>query len=220
MTNEKEDVRHALTVPPMTWAAEDEARCLRDIGDDAGYCIGAEFGALRAALAAEREKCARLRAPRLAPVQGERGVPFPGRVPWELSARAWGQYAALGHGGQSHERLCERGGFGVYEFVHLLHGRNPYRTAAVPSAEEIAAVRDECEGRTALHAQVTALTVDLTSLRAEHEALRGAAEKLLAVDFDDGGFDWCAACKEHPSRGHRTNCPLLALRVALGNGGG
>jgi hypothetical protein len=104
---------------------------------------------VRVRLAAKEER-------KTAPIQGERGVAFPGRVPWVISARAWGQYAALGHGDQSHERLCERGGFGVYELVHLLNGRNPYRQIPLPTAEEIAAVRDECEGLTDLRAALAA----------------------------------------------------------------
>ncbi len=56
---------------------------------------------------------------RSAPVQthGERDVP------WEVSAEAWKEYAAQGHGDQSHERLCERGGFGVAELAILLYDR-------------------------------------------------------------------------------------------------
>jgi hypothetical protein len=54
-----------------------------------------------------------------APVQtsGER------TVAWEVSAEAWKEYAAEGHGDQSHERLCQRGGFGVSELADLLYLR-------------------------------------------------------------------------------------------------
>jgi hypothetical protein len=44
-------------------------------------------------------------------------------VPWEVSAEAWKEYAAQGHGDQSHERLCERGGFGAAELAILLYDR-------------------------------------------------------------------------------------------------
>ena len=62
-----------------------------------------------------------------APVQRARWTPaafnFPTRVPWAMSAKAWEAYAAEGHGDQSHERLCERGGFGVEEFCACILGR-------------------------------------------------------------------------------------------------
>ncbi len=44
-------------------------------------------------------------------------------VPWDVSAEAWKEYAAQGHGRQSHERLCERGGFGAAELAILLYER-------------------------------------------------------------------------------------------------
>ena len=44
-------------------------------------------------------------------------------VPWDVSAEAWKEYAAQGHGDQSHERLCERGGFGASELAILLYER-------------------------------------------------------------------------------------------------
>lgn len=74
------------------------------------------------------------------PRSRERG--FPTRVPWSMSARAWDAYAAAGHGDQSHERLCERGGFGVGELVACILGRG-YSSRAIGSvtAEDIAAVR-------------------------------------------------------------------------------
>lgn len=44
-------------------------------------------------------------------------------VPWDVSAEAWKEYAAQGHGDQSHERLCERGGFGAAELAIFLYER-------------------------------------------------------------------------------------------------
>lgn len=44
-------------------------------------------------------------------------------VPWDVSAEAWKEYAAQGHGNQSHERICERGGFGASELAILLYER-------------------------------------------------------------------------------------------------
>lgn len=44
-------------------------------------------------------------------------------VPWDVSAEAWKEYAAQGHGAQSHERLCERGGFSASELAILLYER-------------------------------------------------------------------------------------------------
>lgn len=44
-------------------------------------------------------------------------------VPWDVSAEAWKEYAAQGHGNQSHERLCERGGFAASELAILLYQR-------------------------------------------------------------------------------------------------
>lgn len=69
---------------------------------------------------------------RTAPIQPQRGLPFPARVPWALHERAWSQYAAAGHGDQSAERLAERGGFGVGEFVACLLGRG-YSAKAIAS---------------------------------------------------------------------------------------
>lgn len=45
------------------------------------------------------------------------------RVPMEVSAEAWREYAAQGHGDQSHERILERGGFGSLELMILLFQR-------------------------------------------------------------------------------------------------
>jgi hypothetical protein len=53
------------------------------------------------------------------PVQPE----DPGRVPLEVSAEAWKEYAAQGHGDQSHERIIQRGGFGSLELAILLFQR-------------------------------------------------------------------------------------------------
>jgi hypothetical protein len=57
---------------------------------------------------------------RTAPVQIGYGEGF---VPWEISAEAWKEYAAQGHGSQSHERICERGGWGASEMAILLFER-------------------------------------------------------------------------------------------------
>lgn len=48
------------------------------------------------------------------------------RVPWRIHKKAWEQYARLGHGSQSAERLAERGGFGLTELIILLAGEDPY----------------------------------------------------------------------------------------------
>lgn len=50
------------------------------------------------------------------------------RVPWRIHEKAWQQYAKLGHGSQSAERLAERGGFGLGELIYLLAGEDPYGT--------------------------------------------------------------------------------------------
>jgi len=44
-------------------------------------------------------------------------------VPWDVSAEAWKEYADQGHGSQSHERICERAGFGAAELAILLYER-------------------------------------------------------------------------------------------------
>lgn len=44
-------------------------------------------------------------------------------IPLEVAAEAWKEYAAQGHGRQSLERLCERGGFGASEMAILLYER-------------------------------------------------------------------------------------------------
>jgi hypothetical protein len=44
-------------------------------------------------------------------------------VPWDVSAEAWKEYAAQGYGDQSHERICERAGFGAAELAILLYER-------------------------------------------------------------------------------------------------
>jgi hypothetical protein len=44
-------------------------------------------------------------------------------VPFELSAEAYKEYEAQFGGGQSHERLLERGGFGTIELAMLLFER-------------------------------------------------------------------------------------------------
>jgi len=90
-------------------------------------------------------------AERTAPVQANRGVPFPTRIPWVMHERAWSQYAKAGHGSQSAERLAERGGFGVMELVACLTpGRGYNCDYATITPDEIRAVREEAEGLTAL----------------------------------------------------------------------
>lgn len=45
------------------------------------------------------------------------------RIPMEISAEAWKEYAAQGHGDQSHQRMIQRGGFGSVELAILLFQR-------------------------------------------------------------------------------------------------
>ena len=60
---------------------------------------------------------------RLAPVQSCRAANKPaGTVPWSLHCKAWEAYAAAGHGGQSAERIAERGGFSYREIQCCLAG--------------------------------------------------------------------------------------------------
>jgi hypothetical protein len=58
-------------------------------------------------------------------------------VPWEISAEAWKEYAAQGHGNQSHERVCERGGWGVEELAALLYRRIKRLEALSAQPEEM-----------------------------------------------------------------------------------
>ena len=48
-------------------------------------------------------------------------------IPWWLAEIAYAQYAKLGHGAQSIERIAERGGFGREELVKLLRNEDPFR---------------------------------------------------------------------------------------------
>lgn len=50
------------------------------------------------------------------------------QIPWWIHLKAWEQYARLGHGDQSAERVAERGGFGLEEILIMLAGGNPWRT--------------------------------------------------------------------------------------------
>jgi hypothetical protein len=63
-----------------------------------------------------------------APVQADhsRKGHAAGTVPWNVHEQAWQQYAALGHGRQSVERIAERGGFGYDEIACLLAGGDPW----------------------------------------------------------------------------------------------
>jgi hypothetical protein len=90
-----------------------------------------------------------------------RCIPFPTRVPWVMHERAMSSYRY----GQSAERMAQRGGFGVLEFVACLTigYDGDYETI---TDEMIAKVRDEAEGLTALR----------LALDAEREA-RQRAEK-------------------------------------------
>lgn len=54
---------------------------------------------------------------RMAPVQ--RGFP----IPWSVAEAAYEVYAHINGSGQSLERLCERGGFGVGELTAYLFAR-------------------------------------------------------------------------------------------------
>lgn len=44
-------------------------------------------------------------------------------ISWEAAQRAYDHYAKLYGRGQSLQRLAERGGFGIREFVELWYGR-------------------------------------------------------------------------------------------------
>jgi hypothetical protein len=69
-------------------------------------------------------------------VQGDRSIAKgqpgrePGTVAWAEHEQAWRTYAARGHGGQSAERIAQRGGFGYAELVDLL-GHAPTTWSAV-----------------------------------------------------------------------------------------
>ncbi len=107
-------------------------------------------------------------ASRTAPVQVERGVAFPARIPWHFHERAWGAYAAAGHGDQSAERLAERGGFGVYELVACLALGDYNKPRHTITAEHIVKVRAEIEDWTS---GVTALWAERAEeIRAAREA--------------------------------------------------
>lgn len=58
---------------------------------------------------------------RTCPMQEERGGALRA-IPWDLAAVLYRVYAADGHGGQSLERLAERGGFGRRELGMLAVG--------------------------------------------------------------------------------------------------
>lgn len=63
-----------------------------------------------------------------APVQGDydrasRRYVGAGSIAWEEHVEAWNDYARI-HGGQSAERIADRGGFSYQELVHHL-GREP-----------------------------------------------------------------------------------------------
>ncbi len=60
---------------------------------------------------------------RRAPVQAERDRPA-GSILWWEHQDAWVEYARRYGGGQSAERIAERGGFGFLELAELL-GREP-----------------------------------------------------------------------------------------------
>lgn len=59
--------------------------------------------------------------PRFAPAQAGGTMPH-GRVPWHVHLAAWNGYAAAGHGGQSAERIAERGGFSYREIQCAIEG--------------------------------------------------------------------------------------------------
>jgi len=122
---------------------------------------------------------------RWAPVKQIPGFSFPPRVPWALSERAWSQYAAFGHENQSHERLCERGGFDPVELVSLLHGRNPFRGSTPnPTPEEVAKVRDEIEGVAALRAKAEKAEAERDAALARVAAEAGNDLAAWAADLD------------------------------------
>jgi hypothetical protein len=61
-----------------------------------------------------------------ADVQGDYYLPkgtigrYPGTVAWSEHEEAWAQYARDGHGGQSAQRIHDRGGYGYSEITKLL----------------------------------------------------------------------------------------------------
>ena len=84
------------------------------------------------------------------PIQAEYGArPHPMQVPWDVAELAYSVYAGLyGKGGQSLERLAERGGFGPSEMDAFLPDWRERcdRIAALESAiNRILAVNGYCE---------------------------------------------------------------------------
>lgn len=54
------------------------------------------------------------------------------RVPWRVAEKAYAVYARHFGTEQSCERLAERGGFGLEEFIYLLAGENPFEAKEGP----------------------------------------------------------------------------------------
>lgn len=82
--------------------------------------------ALRARIAALEAKCERMAKcieagdVRPFPVQGERGFYRKNSIPWWIALLAWKAYERAGFGGQTAERIAERGGFDWAELGQLL----------------------------------------------------------------------------------------------------
>ena len=160
-----------------------EVEDLQKLLDDAlERSIGNALRAER--LARERDALIeRLWAARTAPVQPSRGIPFPTRVPWVMHERAWSQYAAAGHGNQSAERMAERGGFGVKEFVVCCLGRDYNRDSSYDlTPEDIASVRDEAEGLLALTDAVARDVREQCAADAERLAVEYAGDGCTVED--------------------------------------
>lgn len=124
-------------------------------------------------------------------------IPFPTQIPWIIHARAWSAYAAAGHGSQSAERLAERGGFGVLELVACLTPEIGYRAEHMHRLTEadVARVRDECEGITALRAELAAATE-------------------RAADWEKIGNDRSVFWQQERARADAAEAQVAALREA------
>jgi hypothetical protein len=96
-------------------------------------------------------------------------------IPWHLAQRAYDTYAKCFGTSQSLERLAERGGFGLQEFVCLFNGHDPYCCQDQKACRE----RTDAVGR-----KITTLEKAVADLKKDLEASLDPMGDLIQANRD------------------------------------
>jgi hypothetical protein len=110
-------------------------------------------------------------------------------VPREVSEEAWKEYAWQGHRNQSHERVCERGGFGPNELAILLYQRCKRLEASL----ELACLHSQPDTAMKLEAKseksLERIKIAFQALRDGREHASSNLYRALAAEFPQDAED-------------------------------